>query len=159
MVDGAETAQRAGSGPLRQPRPGSGERRLALGAAVALALTAVPTLLVAGLVAGAPGVLGAAIGLSFVALLFVGSALALAWAAARGHGGALGVLVGGALGRLLLYAAALAALSGVEGLHRESLAIATAVAVAVTLAYELRLLARSPELFRVETGTTRSQNP
>ncbi len=139
--------------------PGAPERALAAGTARVLALVAVPVLGVAALVAGWPGVLGAAVGLGFVALLSVGSALVLARVAGQGGGVGLAALVGGAFARLLLYAAALVALSGVEGLHRESLAIATAVGVAVTLAYELRHLARQPRLFQVETGTTRSRDP
>lgn len=157
---GGPASPEPASGAVAGTAPGAPERALAVGAARALALLAVPVLTVAWLLEGAAGVAGAAVGLTFVAVLFVGSSLGLAWAAARGGGSvALGVLLGGALGRLLLYAAALVALSNVEGLHRASLAIATAVAVAVTLAYELRLLARDPRLFRVETGTTRSSHP
>lgn len=147
----------AGSGS--RPAPGSAERRLAVGALRALGILAVPVLAVAGAAAGLPGMLGAAVGLGFVALLFGASAWALSWAVARGHRSALGVLVGGALARLMVYAAALAALSRVETLHRTSLALATAVAVAVTLAYELRLLARTPQLFWVETEQQGASNP
>lgn len=154
----AETA------PAGDPRPGSAtpgapERALAAGVARVLAGVAVPVVLVAALAAGAPGALGAAVGVGFVAVLSLGSALALARVAASGGGLGLGPLAGSAFARLLLYAAALVALSGFEWLHRESLAIATAVAVTVTLGYELRHVAREPRLFQVETGTTRSRQP
>lgn len=147
----------AGSASL--PAPGSGERRLATGAMRALGILAVPVLAVAGLAEGVPGALGAAVGLGFVALLFGASAWALSWAVRRGHRSALGVLLGGAVGRLMLYAGALTVLSRVDMLHRTSLALATAVAVAVTLAYELRLLARTPQLFWVETEQQGAGNP
>jgi ATP synthase protein I len=147
----------ARSGSL--PPKGAGERRLALGAVQALCVVGVPVVAVAAMVAGAPGALGAVIGLGFVLLLFGASAWMLARAVERGQRSAMGVLVGGALGRLMLYAAALMGLSRVEGIHRPSLALATAVALVVTLAYEMRLLARMPQLFWVDTEQQGASNP
>lgn len=144
---------------LARPAPGSGERHLAVGAVRTLAMLAAPVLVVAALVAGWAGVWGAAIGMGFVLLLFATSAWMLARAVERGQRSALGVLVGGALGRLMVYAAALVSLSPVEGLHRPSLALATALAVAVTLVYEVRLLARMPHLFWVDAEQQGASNP
>lgn len=141
------------------PARGSGERRVARGAVRAVALLAVPVVGAAAVVAGMPGVVGAVIGLGFVLVLFGASAWMLARAVERGQRSAMGVLVGGAVARLMLYAAALMMLSNVEGIHRPSLAWATAAAMVVTLAYELRLLARTPQLFWVETEQQGASNP
>lgn len=144
---------------LALPAPGSGERRVAWAAVRSVVLLAFPIVGIAWAVAGTPGVLGAVIGLGFVLVLFGLSAWMLARAVERGQRSAMGVLVGGALGRLILYAAALMGLSNVEGIHRPSLALATAAAVVVTLAYELRLLARMPQMFWVETEQQGASNP
>lgn len=132
----------------------SDERRLAVGAVRTLALLAVPVVGVAGFVAGAPGVTGALIGLGFVLLLFGASAMLLLWAAARGNSG-IAVLTAGAAVRLPLYFLVLRLLDGVTWIHGRSLAAATGIAVAVTLAYELRLMATMPRLFWVDAAADR----
>lgn len=124
-----------------------------------LRVLAVVTLAIAGvalLVAGAAAAISALIGAGFVALLFGVSAALLAWSARRGAGSALGVLLGAMVGRLILYAAALSALAQVDWVHRTSLALATAVAVALTLAYELRALARMPRLFWIDANASQT---
>jgi hypothetical protein len=132
------------------------ERRLAYGAVAALAVLAVPVALVAGLAAGWPGAVSALLGLSFVLVLFGASASLLAWVARRRHDRAIAVLVGGAVGRLLFYLVALLVLAQFGWVHRVSLALATGVAVAVTLAFELVLLSRMPHLFWIDAGAART---
>ena len=125
-------------------------RELARGTLRALVIVAVGITAVAAVVAGVTGAISALIGVSFVALLFGLSTVLLAWSTRRGAGSALGVLLGAMVGRLILYAAALSALAQVDWVHRTSLALATAVAVALTLAYELRTLSRMPRLFWID---------
>ncbi|MCC5946840.1 MAG: hypothetical protein JJT89_00155 [Nitriliruptoraceae bacterium] len=129
------------------------ERRLATGALTILAVLAVPVGAVAYLAVGWDGVVSAMFGLGLVAILFGASAALTAWVAARNpHDAGIGVMVAGVLVRLPLYVVALSLLTRVSFVHGRSLAAATAVAVTVTLAYELRLLARMPRLFHVDAA-------
>lgn len=143
----------------RRDPAGRDELRLLRVAVVTLAVLAAPVALVAWLVAGPGAALSAMIGLGLVLLLFGASAAALAWVAARRGGAGIGVLAGGALLRLPLYLLVLFALSGVSWVHGRSLAAATALAVAVTLGTELRMLARTPRLFWVDAAAARSTAP
>jgi hypothetical protein len=126
------------------------ERRLAIGAVQVLAALSLPVAGVAYLVTGWAGVVSALIGLGFVLVLFGGSAALLAVVAARRSDGGVGVLVLGAAVRLPLYLGALTLLGRLPWVHGRSLAAATAFAIAVTLAYELRLMSRMPRLFWVD---------
>jgi hypothetical protein len=134
---------------------GADERLLARGALSVLAVLALPAAATAAVVGGLPAAASALIGLGFVLVLFGASALLLSWVAGRRPSTALAVLVGGVAGRLVLYAATLSALTQVAWIHRPSLALATGAAVAVTLAYELRVLSRTPRLFWVDAGAPR----
>jgi membrane-associated PAP2 superfamily phosphatase len=125
-------------------------RRLALRTLAALSIVGVVTVVVAGSLVGAPGALGAAIGVGLALVLFGGSAGLLALVAHRRPTAAVGVLVGGALARLALYAVVLAAVSRAPGVDTTSLAVSTGVAVAVALADELRTLSRLPSLYWVD---------
>lgn len=138
--------------PVRDPAPGVGERRLVRGAVVAVALLAAPVSAIAWAFAGPAAALSALIGLGLVLVLFGASAVALVHVAARSKGAGIGVLVGGAALRLPLYLAVLFALSRVPWVHGRSLAAATAVAISVTLATELRLLSSSPQLFWIDVA-------
>jgi hypothetical protein len=134
------------------PEVATDERQLATGAVRILALLAVPAAAIAWLAAGPTGAVGALIGLGFVLVLFGASASLLAWVAARRDDAGIGLLVAGAAGRMVLYVLTLAMLSQVAWVHRPSLAIATVTAIAITLAFELRLLARTPRLFWLDTA-------
>ncbi|MFA9430162.1 hypothetical protein [Egicoccus sp. AB-alg2] len=131
-------------------------RDLARGTLRALAIVTAGIVAVAAVVAGTAAAVSALIGVTFVALLFGLSTVLLAWSTRRGAGSALGVLLGAMVGRLILYAAALSALAQVDWVHRTSLALATAVAVALTLAYELRALSRMPRLFWIDVHASRT---
>jgi hypothetical protein len=131
---------------------GTDERRLAVGALRVLTLLAIPAGALAWLVAGPAGAAGALVGLGLVLVLFGTSASLLAWVAARRPDAGIGLMVAGAAGRLVLYVLTLGLLSEVSWVHRPSLALATVTAIAVTLAYELRLLARTPSLFWLDTA-------
>jgi hypothetical protein len=126
------------------------ERLLARTAARGAAVLALPVLGTAWAYEGMAGVYGAAAGMGLVLVLFGLSALAQAWAARFGDTVLLGVVIGGLGLRLMLYLVALQALGAVEGLHRPSLAIATAVAFVLTLFLEMRLVARTPSFFWVQ---------
>jgi hypothetical protein len=130
-----------------QPEVATDERQLAAGAVRILAALAVPAAAVAWYVAGPAGLVGALVGLGLVLVLFGASASLLAWVASRRSDAGIGLLVAGAAGRLVLYVVTLSLLSQVSWVHPPSLAIATVTAITVTLAYELRLLARTPRLF------------
>jgi len=131
------------------PTPGSNERRLLSGAVVGLTLVAVPSALVAHLTAGWAAVLSVLLGLGFVLLLFGGSALLLLRAAKQRTSGILLLSVGAAV-RIPLYLVSLLLLSRVTWIDARALALATLVGIAVTLAVELRVLARSPQMFWID---------
>jgi hypothetical protein len=133
----------------QEPAPGTDERKLVVGALVVLAALAAPAAVVAYVVVGWDGAASALLGLGFVLLLFGGSAVLLVRAAVRGDNG-ITVLVVGALVRLPMYLVSLMLLSRLSWVHGRSLALSTAAAVAVTLAYELRLIARSPRMFWID---------
>jgi hypothetical protein len=141
--------------------PAIDERRLATGALRILAVLAGPVVGGAYYLVGWDGAISALIGLSFVLVLFGASAALLAWVSARATGNdpatgnGVGVLVLGAMVRLPLYIVALVLLERVSFIHGRSLAAATGIAVAVTLAYELRLMAKMPRLFWVDAAAGR----
>ncbi|QBI19122.1 hypothetical protein ER308_05920 [Egibacter rhizosphaerae] len=139
------------------------EVRLALITLVAGVVVVALVALGAGLLRGSAGLVAGAIGAGMVAATFGLAALGLVWVAVRAPHRAAAVLGGGAVARLIVYALALAALSGVEGIDRPALAISTLVAFAVLLAIELRVLSTNPKLFGVkassEPGTTPARNP
>ena len=136
-------------------REPSDERRLWVGALRVLTLLAVPVGAGAWVAAGPAGVAGALVGLSLVALLFAGSAALLSLMADRRPTTAVSVMVMGVPVRLLAYVAVLSALDGQGWVHRPSLAAATGLGIAVTLGYELRLLASLPRLFWIDADTDR----
>ncbi len=143
--------------PSAEDRDDPGDqRRLAVGAARVLTLLAPPTVGVAAAVAGWPGAIGALVGLGFVLVLFGASALLLSWVSARALAASgVMILVVGSVVRLALYFVVLLGLSRVDWVHGRSLGAATALAIAVTLAYELRLLSRMQRLFWVDAGAGR----
>lgn len=133
------------------------ERHLVTGALRALAVLAVPAAGLGALAAGVAGALGAVTGLALVALLFAGAAGLLCLVADRRPTTALAVMISGIPARLLAYAAILNALGGSGRVHGPSLAAATVLGIAITLAVELRLLASTPRLFWVEPDRVRPQ--
>lgn len=159
----AATGQLPADGAPAAPQPpddvpGFDERRLAVGAVTVLGLLALPAMLAGYLAADWPGALSAAIGLGFVLVLFGAAAGLLAFVARRDPRRGLrgvGVLVAGAVVRVALYAATLYGLGQLAWIHRPSLALATVAAIAVTLAYELRLMAGMPRLFWLDTDLAR----
>lgn len=139
----------------RAEAAGADERRLMTGALRSQGLLAVPLVAGAAWVAGAPGALGAATGSALVTGVFAGSA-ALLWLLVRARPGvAVWSQVVGLAARLVAYAAVLTWLDGQVWVHPPSLAVAVGLGVAVTLAYELRLLARSPRLFWIHPQSDR----
>lgn len=134
---------------VTEPAPGTDERKLVTGAMIVLALLALPTAAVGYLAVGFDGAVSGLLGLGFVALMFAGSGVLLQRSARQRDNGIV-VLVIGVLVRLPLYLVSLALLSRLSWVHGRSLALATVVAIAVTLAYELRLIARSPRMFWID---------
>jgi len=145
-----------GSGALR---PGAAERRLLVGAVATLTLLSVPVTAVTWTVIGPAAALSALIGLGLVLVLFGASAGLLTWVARRGTGSGIWVLTGGMAVRIPLYILALTLLGQLSWVHGRSLAAATAIAIVVTLAAELRLIARTPRLFWVDATATRPSAP
>ncbi len=141
----AEAAVAAASPPV----PGTDERRVLFGAIVGISLVAGPTALIAYLAAGWAALASAMVGLGFVLLLFGGSALLLLRAAKQRASGILLLSIGAAV-RIPLYLVSLVLLSRVTWIDGRALALATLVAIAVTLAVELRVLARSPQMFWID---------
>lgn len=141
---------------LTLPARGRAELRLAGQAGGVLLLVAIPVLAGAFLLEGLPGLRGASVGIGLVAILFVAAGLLQAWATRLSPSGMVAVMASGLGLRLACYLAALQVLGGVEGLHRPSLAAATAIAFVVTLQHEMRLINRTPELFWVDARPARA---
>lgn len=141
------SSERGGPGSVPCP-----ERTLGVAAAKLLAVLAVPLIAGATAVAGWGGALGSAAGLLLVLGLFGLSGLALGALPAAGPSLVVRVSLVALGVRLVGYLVALAALATVDGLHRPSLAAATAVAIVVTLAHELRTVQTTPGFFRVDAG-------
>jgi len=148
------TREADGHGTSAPVIAGRDERALVVGATTAVAVVGLPAGSIAYLVAGWNGAASAVIGLVFVWVLFAGSALLLV-RAARQHRAGIALLVVGAAVRLVLYLVVLILLSQLSWVHGRSLALATAAAVAVTLAYELWLIARSPRMFWIDPEAVR----
>jgi hypothetical protein len=136
-------------------RTHSDERRLAVRTGVLLLALATLAGLSAGIAVDGGAALSALVGVGLTAVLWGVSALLLVWAAERGKGAALGILVGGAAVRLGFYLVVLESLSQVAWVHRPSLAIATAVSLTVTLVAEMVWMTRLPRLFWVDAEASR----
>lgn len=137
---------------MTEPTERRDERRLAVWTGSLLAALAVVAVAVGGVLGGTPAALSALIGVGLTAVLFGVSVLLLAWAAERGKGAAIGLLTVGASFRLGFYFLVLEALALVAWIDRPSLAIATAVSLAITLLAELVWMSRMPRLFWIDTG-------
>lgn len=135
---------------------GADERRLAIGAAIAIGIVAVPAAVLAYWAAGWQGAVSALIGLAYVLLLFAAAAALLSWSVARNPNGGMGVLIGGVMARLPLYAVSLALLSNVSWIHGRSLALATVAGIVITLGCEIRLISKSPRMFWVNPAAVSS---
>lgn len=133
----------------------SDERRLAGRILTLLGVLAAVGTAVGAFVDGGGGALSALIGVGLTTLLFGMSVTILLWAAERGHGAAIGVLVSGAAVRVLMYMVVLDLLSTTTWVHRQTLAIATAVSLVVTFSAELFWLARMPRLFWIDLDAAR----
>lgn len=132
------------------------QRRLAIGAVRVLALLAVPVAAIAATFAGWQGVISSLIGLGLVLILFGASAMLLSWVSERATGPAgVMVLAVGAVLRIMLYLGILFGLNQMDWVHGRSLAGSTGLAIAVTLAYELRLLSQMQRLFWVDAAAGR----
>lgn len=134
---------------------------MGVAAAKLLAFLSPPLLYGAWIVAGSGGALGAAAGIVGVLVLFGLTGVLLVPFRAERPAVVVGVSLAGVGLRVAAYGVGLALLAGVDGLHRPSLAVATAVAFTATLAYEIRVITTTPGFFWVRpdapTGaTTRS---
>lgn len=138
--------------PPRMGPDGDPELRIARSAMMLCLVLAVPVVGVAALSAGIPGALGAGIGVALVTLLFGMSGVTLSWGARISPEMLMGVALGGVLLRFMVYGLMLVVLGDVDVVHKPSLAIATAVVLLVTLAYEVRLVSRAPGFFWVRPG-------
>lgn len=135
--------------PTAGSTPGADERRLLVAAVAGIGLVAVPTAFIGHATGGWTAVASAMVGLGFVLLLFGGSALLLLRAAKQRTSGILLLSMGAAV-RIPLYLISLLLLSRVAWIDGRALALATLVGIAVTLAVELRVLARSPQMFWID---------
>lgn len=136
-------------------RTRSDERRLAVRTGVLLLGLATVAAATAAVAVDGGAALSALVGVGLTSILWGVSALLLVWASGRGKAHALEILVGGACVRLGSYLVILEALSGVSWVHRPSLAIATAVSLAITLVAEMVWMSRLPRLFWVDAEASR----
>lgn len=128
------------------------EQAMGVAAAKLLAVLSVPLVGGSWMAAGSGGALGAGAGVVLVLALFGLTGLLIAPLRVIRPAVVVGLSLAGVGLRVAGYAAALAWLSSVDGLHRASLAMATAVAFAATLAYEVRVITTTPGFFWVRVG-------
>lgn len=122
-------------------------------AARLLAILSVPVIGGAWLLAGPGGAAGALAGLVLVLALFGLTGLVLGRVRTVNPSVVVGLSLAGVGIRIAGYAAALAWLAAVDGLHRPSLAAATLTGFVVTLVYEIRVVSRTPQFFWVRANT------
>ncbi len=132
-------------------RAAAPERELALSGAIVTLLTAVPVVGAAAALTGRRGALGALLATGLVTAMFALSGLAMA-CAKRWTAGSLAVasLTGVAI-RFVAYIAVLLSLGRVDVIHRASTAVAIAVLLIVSLAYEVRYVSTRPGFFWLQT--------
>lgn len=149
---------------MTKTRELSDEQKLLRGVVGALTVVTVVVVSGAWIIQDVFAALSAAIGVLFVALMFVGSAAILARVARSqspfltGSGGVM-ALAAAAMIRLPVYLLALWGLSRVGWVHPRSLAIAVVIGIVVTLMYELRLVSALPRLFWIDTSVARPTVP
>jgi hypothetical protein len=123
------------------------------------ALPAVPpVVIVAALVAGAEGAVGATVGIALVLVNFAAAAASLAWAARVNLGVLMGVALFGYLLRVSALFGAVFVLRSVEQVHVPSLGITIVVTHLGLLAWEMRYVSASlahPSLKPVRKEPTR----
>lgn len=159
-----ETATTASptSPPVPGLRPVAGGRvelRMARSAVTLVLALALPALVVSGLVAGAGGVLGAAIAAALIAVMFLSQAALLDRAARISPTAMMAAALGGFAVRLLGYALLIVLLRPVEAIHGPSLAVTAAVLLVASLAWEARHVSRSPGFFLVDASAGRPAGP
>ena len=142
------SAARGGSDPARaRARAEAPEVVLARRGAACAVIVAVPVVVVAALVRGVPGLLGAALGAVLVTALFGLAGVLLACVARRAPATLPAVSLVGVLLRMIAYGALLMALDGVDGIDRASTVAATCLLLLATLTYELRYVATTPGFY------------
>jgi hypothetical protein len=124
--------------------------RLAARTWALLAVLAVLGATIGGVAFGAGAAWSAVVGVALAAVLFGVSVLLLVLTIWRSSDANLGLLIGGLGIRLASYLVILDATATTAWLHRETLAVSVAVALAVTMVAEFVWLARSPQLFNVD---------
>lgn len=128
------------------------ELRLARSAAVFLVVLGLPVIGVSWLLAGVPGVAGAALGTAVVIGMFLMAGATMSWAARISPTALLGAVLGGYLVRLMIYAVLIVLLRDAAWLSGTTLAIATAVLLVAVLAWEVRVASRNPSMFFVDAS-------
>lgn len=131
---------------------------LAASAARFSVIAAAPVLGCAWLVAGTPGLVGAAIAAVLVAVLLGGSATVLAVLARRGGTALMVGVLGGFCARLVVTAAVLSSLAPMKSIDRSSLALSGIVLVAATLGFQSWQVSRIPGYFWVTPASAADGN-
>ena len=144
---------------LRPVAGGRVELRIARSASALVAGLGAVALVVAGVVAGWGGVLGAAIATVLIAAMFLSSAALLDRAARISPTAMMAAALGGFAVRLLGYALLIVLLRPVEAIHGPSLAVTAAVLLVASLAWEARHVSRSPGFFMVDASAGRPAAP
>jgi hypothetical protein len=135
------------------------ELRIAVSAARAVLLLAVPCLVLSAVFAGPGGLLGASIGAAVVLGMFGISAVFAAKAARISDTAVLVANVAGFALRLFIYALLIVILDPVEAIHGPSLAVTAAVLLVGSLAWEVRHVSRTPGFWWVRTGAPGPASP
>lgn len=104
------------------------------------ALVAPGVVLLAGLVRGVDGAVGAAVGLALVAVNFLVSARVITGAARRSSGAVMGAVLGGYVLRLVVLLGIVLALQQVPGVDIPALVVTIAVTHLALLTWELRFV-------------------
>lgn len=126
---------------------------MAAASARVLAVLSPPVIAGAWWITGPGGAAGALAGLLLVLALFGLTGLALGRVRTQAPSVVVGVSLAGVGVRVAGYATALAVLASFDGLHRPSLAAAAFIGFVTTLAYEIRIVSRTPAFFWVRTSS------
>lgn len=127
------------------------EPELALRGTLVAVIVAVPTIALAGVIRGGPGVAGAAVAALLVSGLFALSGVVLVCVQRWKPDSLPAASLAGAIARMAVYGVLLAALTGVEGIDRLSTVAATCLLLVATMTEEMRYASTRPGFYWVRT--------
>lgn len=132
-------------------RSAAPEPELALRGTIVAAVAAVPTIALAAVLRGMPGVAGAGLAALLVTGLFAITGVVLVCVQRWKPDTLPAASLAGAIARMVAYGVLLAALTGVEGIDRPSTVAATFLLLVATMTYEMFYASTRPGFYWVRT--------